>query len=59
LLDQVFERLGLTGRSYHRVLRVALTIADLVGSDEIDRAHIAAAVQFRRAADAFSSVPAR
>ena len=59
LLEQVFERLGLTARSYHRVLRVALTIADLAGSDVIGPAHLAEAVQLRRAAGAFSSAPAR
>ena len=53
LLEQVFERLGLTARSYHRVLRVALTIADLEGSDVIGPAQIAEAVQLRRAAVAF------
>ncbi len=57
LLDQVFERLGLTARSYHRVLRIALTIADLEDSDVIGPAHIAEAVQLRRAAAAFSCVP--
>ena len=52
LLEQVFERLGLTARSYHRVLRVALTIADLEGSAIIGPAQIAEAVQLRRAAAA-------
>jgi magnesium chelatase family protein len=53
LLEQVFERLGLTARSYHRVLRVALTIADLEQIDVIGPAQIAEAVQLRRAAAAF------
>jgi magnesium chelatase family protein len=53
LLERVFERLGLTARSYHRVLRVALTIADLADSELIEPAHIAEAVQLRRAAGAF------
>jgi magnesium chelatase family protein len=53
LLEQVFERLGLTARSYHRVLRVALTIADLDGSDVIGPAQIAEAVQLRRAVAGF------
>ncbi|HTY95208.1 MAG TPA: YifB family Mg chelatase-like AAA ATPase [Steroidobacteraceae bacterium] len=58
LLERVFEHLGLTARSYHRVLRVALTIADLEQSDVIGPAHIAEAVQLRRAAGAFRSAPA-
>jgi magnesium chelatase family protein len=40
-------------RSYHRVLRVAFTIADLEGSEAIGTPHIAAAVQLRRAAVGF------
>ncbi len=60
LLQQVFERLGLTARSYHRLLRVALTIADLEGSEVVGPAQIAEAVQLRRIAGAFSfkSAPA-
>ena len=58
LLQQVFERLGLTARSYHRVLRVALTIADLEQTDVIAAAHVAEAVQLRRGAAAFKSAPA-
>lgn len=53
LLEQVFERLGLTARSYHRVLRVALTIADLEDSEVVEAEHIAEAVQLRRTAAAF------
>jgi magnesium chelatase family protein len=58
LLERVFERLGLTARSYHRVLRVALTSADLEGSEVIGPTHIAEAVQLRRAADVFRPAPA-
>jgi magnesium chelatase family protein len=48
LLLQAFERLRLTARSYHRVLRVARTIADLAASEVIEPAHAAEAVQLRR-----------
>jgi len=57
LLEQVFERLGLTARAYHRVLRVALTIADLEDSEVLGPAHIAEAVQLRRLATSFRSEP--
>lgn len=49
LLRGAFERLGLTARSYDRVLRIARTIADLDASTEIRTHHIAEALQFRNA----------
>jgi len=42
-------RLGWSGRSLHRVLKVARTIADLAGSPGVETAHVAEAVQYRRA----------
>ena len=48
LLLKAAERLGWSGRSYHRVLRVARTIADLAGTREIGGAHMAEAIQLRR-----------
>jgi magnesium chelatase family protein len=48
LLEQAFEQLRLTARSYHRVLRVARTIADLGDSERLDVPHVAEAVQLRR-----------
>jgi len=51
LLTQVAERFGLSARAYHRVLRVARTIADLAGSDEIARAHVAEAAAYRLTAE--------
>ncbi len=49
LLLRVAERFGLTARGYHRVLRVARTIADLDGSDMVRQPHVAEAVSFRLA----------
>ena len=44
------QRMHLTARGYHRVLRVARTIADLDGTPQIRRAHIAEALSLRRIA---------
>ena len=49
-LGRVAERFGLSARGYHRVLRVARTIADLEGADTVRQPHIAEAVSFRLSA---------
>ena len=49
LLESSFEHLRLTARSCHRVLRVALTIADLACSERVEVSHVAEAIQLRRA----------
>jgi magnesium chelatase family protein len=48
LLQRAADKLGWSGRSVHRSLKVARTIADLAGSDTIAAAHVAEAVQYRR-----------
>jgi len=48
LLDRAIERLGLSARAYHRVLRVARTIADLAGHERIDASDLMESIQYRR-----------
>ena len=47
LMEDAYHSLGLTARSYDRILRVARTIADLAGSADIKAEHLAEAVQYR------------
>ncbi len=50
LLTEAAERLSLTARGYHRVMRVARTIADLDGAAAVRREHVAEALSYRRIA---------
>jgi magnesium chelatase family protein len=47
ILEATIRRLGLSGRAYHRILRVARTIADLEGAPTLEPSHVAEATQFR------------
>ena len=49
LLDKAAEKLRLTARGYHRVMRLARTIADLEGASTVRKPHVAEAVGYRRA----------
>jgi magnesium chelatase family protein len=47
LLEMVTDKLGLSARSYSRILKVARTIADLAGDQNIRQPHLAEAIQYR------------
>ena len=47
LLKTAITRLGFSARAYHRVLKIARTIADLAGVEDIATPHVAEAIQYR------------
>ena len=47
LLDDSAERLGLSARAYHRIIKIARTIADLENSEDVQANHILEAIQYR------------
>jgi len=46
-MRSAMQQLQLSARAFHRVLKIARTIADLAGSDDIALAHLAEAIQYR------------
>ena len=48
LLEMVTDRLGLSARTYTRILKVARTIADLEGVENIEQRHLSEAIQYRQ-----------
>jgi magnesium chelatase family protein len=48
LLEQAIDRLGLSARAYHRIIKVARTVADLAGEEAIATAHLTEAIGYRR-----------
>ena len=48
-LGTMLEKLSLSARSFHRIMRVARTLADLAGDEEVNKTHVMKAIGFRRA----------
>jgi magnesium chelatase family protein len=47
LMRSAMNQLGMSARTFHRVLKLARTIADLAGAEQIQAAHLAEAIQYR------------
>jgi magnesium chelatase family protein len=56
LLQQASEQMRFSARAYHRVLKVARTLADLEGQENVGRIHLAEAISYRMAADTMNEV---
>jgi len=50
LMEEAVDKMRLTARGYHRVLRVARTLADMEGQEKVTRSHLAEALSYRRIA---------
>jgi len=48
LLEQAMDKFGLSNRAYHRILKLARTIADLAGCESIELAHLGEAISYRK-----------
>ena len=48
LLEKSVDKLGLSARAYHRILKIARTIADMDNKEHLELSHVAEAVQYRR-----------
>ncbi len=48
-MEKIFEKMDLSARAYHRILKVARTIADLEGEEKIGKTHLSEAVFYRNA----------
>ena len=59
LLRDAADAMRLSARGYHRVLRVARTLADLDGADNVGRVHLAEALSYRALADEARPEPLR
>lgn len=56
LLQQASEQMRFSARAYHRVLKVARTLADLEGEENVGRIHLAEAISYRMATDTMNEV---